>query len=188
MDIIVKHLHPHDRELMNDIRLLAAERGCRMVAAFEFGKYEQEHAYTILVDNTPTYFTHSHKVYIEGVPYYRVASKAAQLGKHLPLIVPGTIPGRYKAGEMYLCGYHQTHHANGLPCILTATLEKDDDSPDSHRVFRQCARGHMFTVGPDYIVHVLHKKRQAIFNIDCDKARFAYNEIVKYNHVTFIDN
>lgn len=187
MDITIKRLHPDDTALLNDIRLLAAERGCRMVSSFEFGKYEQEQAYTILINGLPTYFTHSHRLDIENVSYYRVASKAAQLDKHLTIMKPGTIPGRYKSGEMYLCGHYQGYHANGLPCVLTATIHKDDDSPDSHKVFHHCAKGHMYSVDPNYKIFTIHKKQQAMFTIDRAKALYAFNEISKYNNITYID-
>lgn len=184
MNLVIKQVLQSDNELIQNIKLLAAQKSLMSVKRFEFGKYKHEAYWVLLTQEEPVYFSHSHLMDIDGVTYCRIASKAAQLGNQLKLFNETRLPGFVRSGEIYTMLHHQMEWCRDYPYIITANKEKNLDSPASHRVFNLCKSGKFFGVNPNYTLHTINKTTQGVFFVNKEKIDCAYSWILKNNDIS----
>ena len=178
--IKIKQLLKTDKNLINEVRLLAAERNFPSLANFNF---DDSTAAWILLnsDNQPTNFACAHSITINDQVYVRIMSKAAQLSdQRLPLL---GITGRAKRAENYCMLFHHINWANthypNIPIVITASVDYNKDSPKSHLVFKLCKSGKYFGVNPDYFLTNVNKKVQGVFGVQSVKVFEAYSQLEK---------
>lgn len=185
--IKVKQFFKSDTALINEVRLLAAERNFPSLAKFDFAI---DGSFWALLDenDNPTYFACAHYDIIDNKPYVRILSKSAQLSNRvLPL---NNIPGKAKYAENYCLMKHHlawaSAHYPDIPAVVTAAIEYNKDSPKSHLMFKHCKSGSVYGVDTNYILTTVHKKTQGIFNIQPSKVLESYDQLEKLYKVIIV--
>jgi hypothetical protein len=189
--VYIRQLKSTDTELLQKIKLLAAERKYLAVRDFKFNSSIVESAWALLNNEMdPVYFSHAHEIRIDNIDYFRVASRAAQLSKFEHSMNDLGVVGKLRSHHIYTMLFHQLQWCRAAPIryppVITANTQYNARSPKSHLVFHLNKSGNFYGVNSEFTIAHINQVEQGVFEVEEKKINEVYDLITKKINVVRI--